>query len=368
MNITLLTEYLTEIGGAERVFADLVDLYPKAELRAIISIAKKVPWLRNNYVRESEFGRNLPNFIKKRYQYFLPFLPVGVERMAFDDTKLIISVSHSFAKGILVPQRSFHVCYCTSPTRYLWDWTHRYIQEKKVNFLIKPIVHQVFHKLRVWDYAAAQRVDRFIAISKTVQKRIKHFYNRESKVIYPGVDFNRFKIQDSGAKNGKYWLIVSRLSAYKNIKTAVEVFNKMQLPLIIVGKGEQRLSLKRLAGENIKFLDNVSEDKLKRLYKNAYAYIVPGVEDFGLAAVEAMACGKPVLAFRKGGLTEIIKEGINGEFFDNDSYVPVMADGVRRLRENYKNYDPRLIRKSVEKFGIERFKREFKEYVSSLVS
>ncbi|HEB01387.1 MAG TPA: glycosyltransferase family 4 protein [Candidatus Portnoybacteria bacterium] len=219
----------------------------------------------------------------------------------------------------------------------------------------------LLHYVRLWDQASSERVDYFIANSRTTQQRIKKYYRRDSQVIYPPVDVEKFT---PGKENKGYFLIVSRLSPYKRIDLAVEAFNKLELPLIIIGQGPQRKFLQRLAQKNIKFLGWQPEEKVRQYYQNCQAFIFPGEEDFGITAVEAMAAGKPVLAFRKGGVTETVIEGSTGEFFD-DPVPEVLADGVRRLQRNLKNYDSQVIRNQVEKFSRQRFEKEIKEFIES---
>ena len=231
----------------------------------------------------------------------------------------------------------------------------------------------LLHYLRMWDKTAAERVDYFIANSENTAKRIKKFYNRESKVIYPPVDISRrnrsrpvptsFAMTDT---NKNYFLIISRLTPYKKIDVAIEAFNKLELPLIIIGDGEDRKRLEKMAVKNIKFLGFQPEEKIAEYYQNCQALIFPGEDDFGITPVEAMSFGKPVLAYRKGGALETIIEGETGEFFD-DPIPEILADGIRRIKNNYDSYNPEKIKKQAERFSESVFKENIKKFINSLV-
>jgi len=248
--------------------------------------------------------------------------------------------------------------------RFVWDYNERYIKEigrKKIRFFARAILNYI----RVWDRQAADRPDYLIANSEYTRERIKKYYRRESKVIYPGISANKatsYKLQATS-----YFLIVSRLSAYKKVNLAVEAFNKLGLPLIVVGEGEQEKKLKKIAKENVKILGWQSDEKLAEYYASARAFIFPCEDDFGLTMVEAMSYGVPVIAFQKGGAKEIIQEGINGEFFSAQT-PEVLADGVRRFMKNENKYNKEIIKKSAEKFSEERFKDSFMEIVKSVIS
>lgn len=212
----------------------------------------------------------------------------------------------------------------------------------------------------MWDYVSSDRVDFFVANSKTTQERIKKIYKRDSEVIYPPVDVDNITPKK---ENRGYFLIVSQLTPYKRIDLAIQTFNKLGLPLIIIGQGAQRKNLEKIAKNNIKFLGFLPTEKIYTYYQNARAFIFPGKDDFGITAVEAMAAGKPVLAYRKGGTTETIIEGVTGEFFD-DLNPELLSDAIRRFCANENKYDYLTIRKHSEKFSRVRFEREIKEFIN----
>jgi glycosyltransferase involved in cell wall biosynthesis len=350
MRIALINDYLTRFGGAEKTFKVLTEIFPDADIYTLFydpSILNKLKLGAGKKIKTS-FLQKFPLFLRKKYQLLLPFLPVAAESLDLRDYDLVISSSHSFAKGIITRPKTIHICYCYSPTRYLWD------KSRPKSFL---------NYFRIWDRQASERVDQFVAVSKTVQNRIKKYYKRDSVVIYPPVEVKSQKLKVKS--QDEFYLIVSQLRKYKRIDLAVEAFNKLGLNLVIIGQGPERKKLQRKAKKNIKFLGWKSDEIVAKYYKNCIAFIFPSDDDFGIAPVEAMSYGKPVLAFKKGGALETIIEGKTGEFFDFQN-VAVLADGVRRLRLNPDKYDPKFISSHAQKFSRQRFEKEFKEFIDKL--
>jgi glycosyltransferase involved in cell wall biosynthesis len=354
MKVAIIHDYLVSYGGAEKTFRALAEIFPDAELYSLFYNPKIKQRLFPNRKIYTSFLQKFPSFLRKKYQLLLPFLPIAAETIDFRDYDIVISASHSFAKGIITRPKTIHICYCFSPTRYLWD-------KSRPRFIL--------HYFRVWDRQASERVDQFIAVSKTVQQRIKKYYKRESIVIYPPVQtlnpkseiLNKSKTQNPNGQK-EFYLIVSQLREYKRIDLVVEAFNKLGLELVIVGEGPEKRKLQRKARGNIKFLGWQPDEVVQEYYKNCTAFIFPSEDDFGIAPIEAMGYGKPVLAYRKGGAIETIIEGKTGEFFDYQN-AAVLADGIRRLRLNLKNYDPKFISHQVQKFSRERFEKEIKEFI-----
>jgi len=365
MKIAIIHDYLVSYGGAEKVFKVLADIFPEAEIYTLFYDQKIKKQFFPERIVHTSFLQKFPLFLRKNYRWFLPLLPIAAETLDFREFDVVISATHSWVKGIITRPKTLHICYCYSPTRYLWD-------KARKNFLL--------HYFRVWDRQASERVDQFIAISKTVQQRIKKYYKRDSVVIYPPatqasllalragppVQFSRPEADQSWAGKYEYYLIVSQLRKYKRIDLAVEAFNKLGLELVIIGTGPERKKLELKAKRNVKFLGWKSDEVLAEFYKNCTAFIFPSEDDFGIAPVEAMSYGKPVLAFRKGGAIETVIEGKTGEFFDYQN-AAVLADGMRRLRGNLKNYDPKFISLHAQKFSKERFEKEFKNTIDKLI-
>jgi len=301
----------------------------------------------------------------------LPFMPTAPETFDLREYDLVISSSGAWSKGIITKLNTIHIAYIHSPMRFAWDYNERYVNEigkKNIRFFARAMLNYI----RVWDRQAADRPDYLIANSEYTRERIKKYYRRNSRVIYPPV--KKFQIPNPKSQilnkfqipNSKFFLVVSRLSAYKKVDLVVETFNKLGFPLVVVGEGEQEKRLKKIAGKNIRILGWQSDEKLAEYYASARAFIFPCEDDFGLTMVEAMSYGVPVIAFQKGGAKEIIQEGINGEFFSAQT-PEVLADGVRRFMKNENKYNKEIIKKSAEKFSEERFKENFMEIIEANV-
>jgi len=368
LKIALAHDFFLYQGGAERVFQEIANLFPTVPIFTLLAKDKRNKSLAERTIIPS-FLNSLPRFIPHRW--LLPLYPVAAESIDLREYDLIISSTSSFMKGVVVKPRTLHICYCHTPTRYLWDMNEQYLNIGKgaehPPFLQSPqkklLLRVVLNYLRMWDQAAAERVDFFIANSAFTAKRIKKYYKKKARVVYPPVATKRFYLNKN---KGKYFLVVSRLSAYKRIDLVVEAFNRLGWPLIIAGCGRAKKMLQKKARDNIRFLGFVKEKNLPKLYASSRALIFPGEDDFGITMVEAMASGKPVLAFGSGGALEIVEEGRTGEFF-NAPEVEILVDGVRRLIENEKNYSPEYIRSQAERFSVENFKRNFMETVAEMI-
>jgi len=354
--IALVHDYLLGIGGAERVLKTLHEMFPHAPIYTVVYDEKFTKSFLNGARIQGSFLQKLPKFLRARYKYFSFLIPSAVEHMDLTGFDIVISSCSAFCKGIITRPDTIHICYCHSPTRYLWDWTYSYS---------KKFGNVILHFLRLWDQQAAGRVDHYIANSKHVSARIRKYYKRDAKVIYPPLTLSPSGRQIEQKHGEPYFLIVSQLRPYKQIDIAIEAFKKTGFPLIIIGEGSSRKYLTALArgAHDIKFLGRQPDEVVAAYYENCKAFIFPGEEDFGMTMVEAMSFGKPVLALRMGGAKEIVMERITGEFFD-DAHPVVLADGLRRLIENYNQYSPMLIRKRAEKFSRERFQGEMLEFIA----
>jgi glycosyltransferase involved in cell wall biosynthesis len=374
LKIALVHDFLVEFGGAERVLKALAEMFHEAPIYAMLAEKENFPdWLKNRKI-ETSFLQKLPRFLRKRKKWLLPFLPVAPETFNLREYDLIISSCGAWSKGIVTRLDTVHISYLHSPMRFAWDMNGEYLREQKKGRTINFFGRMLLNYVRLWDFAAADRPEYLIANSRYTKDRIKKYYNREANVIYPpacnamrsiaGRPVSVNTISEPKNSEKKYFLIVSRLSAYKNIDVIIEAFNKLELPLVIVGKGEQEKYLRSIAGKNIKFLGFQPDEELAEIYAGARCFIFANVDDFGIAPVEAMAQGVPVLGIRQGGMKEIILEGQTGEFFDAAT-PEVIADGVRRLRENEHSYDKEVIKARAKEFSEERFKRELKEFIES---
>lgn len=285
-------------------------------------------------------------------------MPSAIESFDLSNFDVVISSSVMFSKGLVLKPKTRHICYCYSPTRFIWDRHSEYEHRSWLAGLSR-------HLLRIWDRQAADRVGEFVAISKHVQNRIQKYYRRGAKIIYPPTLLTSFDdVRAKTVDNLGYYLIVSRLFPHKNINIAIDAFNKLGYELVIVGDGPAKRELKRIAGKNTKLVGFKTDEEIWDYYRNCKAFIMPQEEDFGLTPLEAMSFGKPVLALRKGGALETIIEGMTGEFFD-DPIPEALADGIRRLNENYYNYSPLVIQKWAEKFSRDRFQEEMLKLIDT---
>ncbi len=363
LKVAIVHDFLNQYGGAEKTLEVLCEMFPTAPIYTLLYEEEIMGGKFGKKEIHTSFLQKLPKFFRRRFKYFLPFLPTAPESFDLRNFDLVISSSGAWSKGIITRLDTIHIAYIHSPMRFVWDYNEKYLRDErkeKLSFIIRPMLSY----FRIWDKLAADRPDYLIANSKYTQSRIRKYYRRESEVIYPPVNHETYSMKhETIMNNEKYFLIVSRLSAYKKIDKAIEAFNKLELPLVIVGAGKEEKRLKKIAKTNIKFLDYQKDEKLPEIYENARAFIFPGVDDFGIAPVEAMMQGIPVIAIKAGGAVEIIEEGKTGEFFES-SMPEVIADGVRRFCENEKNYNKNYIKQSVERFGKERFKKEMQEYIN----
>ena len=387
--IALVHDFLVQSGGAEKVLFELCQMYPEAPIYTLLYDKEKMDTMFAEREIRTSYLQKLPKFLRRNYRWLMPFFPVVPETFDFRDFDLVISSTGAWSKGIVTKLNTLHVSYVHSPMRFVWDYNDRYLKEigkKKMSFFIRIL----FNHIRTWDFLAAQRPEFLIANSLYTQKRIEKYYRRNSVVIYPPVGSNfestdyssisnfesnlnekkskiktleiqsKFKIQ-----NSKFFLVVSRLSAYKRVDVAVEAFNKLGLPLVVIGEGEQKKHLRKIAKENVKILGWQSEQVVEKYFQNARAFVFPTEDDFGIAPVEAMSFGLPVIAYRKGGVLETVEEGVCGEFFDAQT-PEVLADGVRRFMKNEEKYDREVIKKTAQQFSKERFRREIREYMDKI--
>jgi glycosyltransferase involved in cell wall biosynthesis len=295
-------------------------------------------------------------------------MPTAVENFDLRNYDWVITSSGAFSKGIVVKSNIKHICYMHSPMRYLWDQNHEYLQKKYLKGKSKIITRLFLNYLRMWDRASAQRPDYLIANSSYTASRIWKYYRREATVIYPPVKMDDINVCST---NEGYFLTVCRLSDYKKVDILIDAFDKLGLPLVIAGTGEKKKELSKkiqkecVNPDKIKITGWLGRKELVEKYQNARAFVFASEEDFGIAPVEAMAAGKPVIAYKKGGALETVKEGESGEFFKH-CQVEIIADAVRRFIEKEKTYDCHKIRKNAERFREEKFKEKFKSYLSKI--
>jgi glycosyltransferase involved in cell wall biosynthesis len=356
MKIALVHDYLVQDGGAEKVLAAFQDLYPHAPTYVLFHDKDKAnPAFLGKDIRTS-WLQKIPGGLG-RYQWLLPFMPHAVESLDLSDFDVILSSSSGFAKGVITGEHAVHVCYCHTPTRYLWADTHSYLADLRQGRLVKSGVRALLPRLRIWDKAAADRVDAFIANSRAVSKRIEKYYRREAAVIYPPVELEKFSVS---TKPGSYFLIGGRAAHYKRFDVAVDAFSRLGLPLRVFGDGPALDGLRRRAKKNVEFVGTVSDAEKASLYRNCIAFLNPQEEDFGITAVEAMASGRPVIAYAAGGALETVVPGVSGELIDEQNWETL---GDRLLDFKPEKYDPMVIRRHAEKFSTQNFHRSISEFV-----
>ena len=361
--VALVHDHLAQDGGAERVLMTLKEIFPQAPIFTLIIDKKNTNKFFLDQEIRTSFLQKIPLGVK-RYQWWIALMPLATEKHDLKDYDLVISSASAFSKGVITNPNSRHFCYCYTPTRFLWSDTYSYVEGLKVNPLIKMVLPFTLNKLRDWDKSAADKVGFFIATSRTVQERIKKYYQRESQVVYPPVDIDNFYISNNPKK---YYLAGGRLVPYKKIDLAVAAFSRLGIPLKIFGVGPEMKYLKKLAclrrqaKPNIEFLGKISDETKKKLFADCLAYLNPQEEDFGITAIEAMASGRPVIAYKAGGATETVIEGQTGEFFE-EQWWEELADKI--IRFNEQKYNPEIIRNHAMNFSIDNFKNRISEILN----
>lgn len=345
MKIAFVHEYLNQFGGAERMLLSLCAIFPDAPIYTLFYDKNATGEVFEGREIRTSFLQRFP-FVKKYHRGFPLLMPLAIEQFDFSDFDVVISISASFAKGVVTKPHTKHICICLTPPRFLWDDSHKFVEEFGYSRLIKNILPPFISYLRVWDREASYRVDEFWAISEFIKERIRKYYSKNSDIIYPPVDVSKFYISSD---LGDYFLMAGRLVAYKRFDLGIKAFNKLGFPLKVVGIGPELKKLKKMAKDNIEFLELVSDDRLAELYSKTQALILPQEEDFGIVPLEAMASGRPVIAFRSGGAVETIAEGKTGVFF-NEQTVDSLAYAVKSFDVN--KFNSTFCRSQAEKFDV----------------
>lgn len=355
--VAILHDWLNGLRGGERVLEAICELYPKAEIFTLFYEPEKVGPIISKHKIHASFLNAFPGR-SRYYRYLLPLFPLAIERFDLTSFDLIISSSHCVAKGGLVPPNALHICYCYTPMRYAWDRYGDYFAGSWKEAAIYPFIHY----LRTWDVVSSARVDQFIADSHWAGKRIHKYYRRNYEVIHPFVDVKLFHPPNSGARQD-YYLVVSAFAPYKRIDLAIRACNEMDRPLHIIGKGQEEESLKRLAGPKTRFLGRIPDEALKEAYGHARALLFPGEEDFGITPLEAMACGTPVIAYGRGGVSDTVVPGETGIFFGEQT-VESFCAAIREFEKT--EFDANQCRARAEQFTREEFQRQFRDALDRL--
>lgn len=356
MKIALVHDWLTNMGGAERVVINFTEAFPEAPIYTTIYNPDKLDEELKNIDVRTSFLQNKRK-AKTNHQRYFPFMPMAFESFDMNEYDIVLSSSSSCAKGIITNPDTMHVCYCHSPMRYGWEFYYDYANKEISNPIKKAMLKYFMNYMRIWDNVSSDRVDYFIANSENVAKRIWKHYRRESVVIHPPVRSSLFSINNI---DDEYYLIVSRLVSYKRVDLAVEAFNELGLPLVIIGDGPEKAKLEQKAKSNIKFLGRQPDSVIKEYYSKCRAFLFPGEEDFGITPLEAQASGRPVIAYGKGGALETVISEKTGIFFDNQT-----VDSLKQSVEKFKTlkFDKNIIRAHAEEFDEEIFKAKIKNYL-----
>jgi len=363
MKIALVHDYLVQYGGAERVLEAFSEIWPQAPIYTLLYDRQAVHGKFDKKIVKTSFLQKIP-FAKKHHRIFPPVMMLAVEQFNLDYYDVVLSDSSSFAKNIITRPDTWHISYCHTPMRYGWDDCQYYTQEYSFPKVVKMISPILMNYIRMWDWQGTNGVDKFIANSKFVQGRIKKYYNRKSIVINPPVEIDKFYISPE-EKIEDYFLLVGRMMKYKKMDLVIEVFNKLGLPLKIVGRGVEFKNLRKIAGPTIEFLGRVSDKELRRIYSRAQAFIFPQEEDFGIVAIEALASGRPVIAYRAGDVEENIEDGKSGVLFKSQA-----EDDLIKAIKKFQTikFDPEYIRKQSLRFEKERFKKNIKKIVEDSIN
>lgn len=346
--VALVHDWLTGMRGGEKVIEVLGGLFPEAPLFTLFHFPGSVSPAIESHPTRTSFLQRAPG-IRKHYRTYLPLFPAAIEEFDLSGFDLVISSSHCVAKGVIVPPDAYHVCYCHTPMRYAWDQEHAYFPDRKgVKARLRSLT---LSALRAWDVASAPRVNHYVANSRFVARRIQTYYGRPAEVVHPPVDVKLFT--PGPAPEEGYCLMVSALAPYKKVELAMAACEKLGLELRIVGEGPERERLEGMAGPRTRFLGNVEPERLRDLYRGALLFLQPGVEDFGIASVEALACGTPVVAVARGGILDVVDDGRHGVLYpDWEGPLALCAaiDKARRIGFNALD-----LRDRAESFSVVRF-------------
>ncbi len=360
--VAVIHDWLFSLRGGEVVLEAILDLFPEATVFCLFRNKHFQSHVLNRHpVIESPFNQ-LPG-VRHYYRYLLPLLPMMIERFDLTGYDLILSSSHCVAKGVIAPPDSLHICYCHSPMRYIWDEKENYFRHPFLRWATLPFLNY----LRLWDTSSSSRVDHFIANSHWIGKRIEKYYRRSSFVVHPFVDLDLFDAPTDDLKQGDYYLVVSGFAPYKRIDLAIEACESLGRRLLIIGDGQDKKYLRRLAGKNTEFLGRVSRKELRDLYRHCRALLFPGREDFGIVPLEAMASGRPIIAYAKGGALETVIPHQTGIFFESPS-VDSLKDAILTFEMREGEFSAQVCRKQALKFSKQSFQSQLKQRIEDLLS
>ncbi len=370
MNVAIVYDRVNKWGGAEKVLLALNELFPKAPLYTAVYSPERAIWAKTFPEVIPTFLQKIP-FLNGRHELLGALTPIAFETLDMSAYDMVISVTSEAAKGVLTKPTTKHICYCLTPTRYLWSGYNEYLDNPPKQFKMIPYFAHISQPLlkyvRKWDIIASTRPDVMVAISRAVQDRIKLYYKRESELIYPPVDVDKFKTEKSNINKkrmdvplNKYYIAGGRLVPYKKIDLVIETFNDLGKRLVVFGTGSDERYLKKIAKSNIEFTGHVTDEKVVALMHSAKALIYPQEEDFGITAVEAQAAGVPVVAYKKGGATDTVLSNRTGVFFEKQTKMS-LSKAIKKLEQQ--KYNKSVMVKNAQRFSKERFKKDFDDLV-----
>lgn len=361
LKVAIVHDWLVGLGGAERVVQSLLKLFPQADLYTSVYDETKINIFKN-YTVNTSFLQHWP-LAKKKHQLFAKYRPLAFESFDLSKYDLVLSSSSAESKGVITPTETMHISYIHTPVRYYWSGYKDYLANPGFGLLnpaIRLLMPSQVKKLRFWDFAAAQRPDYLIANSQIVAERIQKYYKRESVVINPPVQIDRFKLSKN-TKVNSYYLVVSRFVPYKRVDLAIEACRQLGRALIVAGRGSELKRLKKLAGPKTRFVDSPSDLMVQELYANARAFIFSAEEDFGITPVEAMAAGLPVICYGKAGATETVIDGETG-IYHGEQTVESLIEAIEGFEQT--EFDSARIENRAKEFSEERFLDEIGGYVA----
>jgi glycosyltransferase involved in cell wall biosynthesis len=354
IKVALVHDWLTGMRGGEYVLEAIAELFPRADLFTLLYIPGKISPVLTTLKRHTSLLSKVPQ-IEKRYRSFLPVMPCLIEKFDLQGFDLIVSSSHCVAKGIRKPADSVHVSYVHAPMRYMWDRFDDYFSAEKASLPVRLAARLARKPLQNWDrkVSTAERVDMLVANSRFIGEQVQRAYGRQSKVVYPFANAKRF---DLPRQPGKNYLMVTAFAPYKRVDLAIEAFNRLKLPLLIVGAGQDEQKLRKLAGPTVDFLGQLSNQAIAELYSKCRAFVFPGVEDFGITPLEAMAAGSPVIAYAQGGALETVTSS-TGIFFEEQT-VEALMEAVQKIEKGEVSFSEEDCRARAAEFSRERFQQE----------
>lgn len=370
MKTAIVVDWLVVYAGAERVIEQMIACFPEADVFAVVDFLPEDQraFLQGKTVTPT-FIQKMP-FAKCFYRHYLPLMPLAIEQLDLSSYDVILSSSHAVAKGVITGPDQLHISYVHSPLRYAWDLQHQYLQESRLNKGLKSwITRCLLHRIRLWDYASAARVDQFLCNSHYIARRIEKVYRRSATVIYPPVDINRASANSAPTKEN-YYITASRMVPYKKIPLIAEAFKAMpDKRLMIIGDGPEMARVKAVGASNVDILGYQSAESLRNYLSKARGFVFAGIEDFGIVLVEALASGTPVIAFDQGGAREIVTDisqgtGATGILYSQQS-VAAIVDAVQRFEQS--TFDPAVCVTSAKKFSVDQFKQHFRDFVSHAI-